>query len=44
MKIKINKYNVLTVQVAFIIVAALASNLHTIITCFMLYNTDGNYF
>lgn len=44
MNVKINKYNCLTVQVAFIIAAALAPYLHTAITCFMLYTREVGYF
>lgn len=43
-KIKINKYNFLTVQVALIIAAGLAPCVHTAITCFMLYNGEEEYF
>lgn len=44
MKIKINKYYCQTVQVAFIIAIALAPNLHTLLTCFLLNNSEEHYF
>ena len=44
MKIKINKYNCLTVQIAFIIVVALAPCLHTSIVSLLLYKSEEEYF